>query len=434
MRKRMILFLVVMGLVACTNDDVLEKTVDKEEMDLVQYDPNRRSYSEALEIAQQSIDMFVSDEARGATPTRKISLDNTKYVIKEAESRSGGQDTLMYIFNFEDNQGFSVISANKATEGLLAQTEQGTYDENTETENPAFGMYMDMAEMYVASGGNRPPITPTLPFKEYRMTRDTVETIQVNPLIVTQWGQTGCEATYTPNGYPSGCGNTAMAQIMSHFYHPTQIAINYPGATISSLTLNWTAIRSHKVEHTKQSCSASNDAHNAIGHLLRQLGHLNNASYEEEGTSTAMSNVKSTFYSMGYIVSDIVAYSGTSLSPSISNNNLYFMGGSRLLDDNENYTAHAWVIDGCLRYKIIVKEWTRTSEPDAEWELMNEYPPQYSEYYHINWGWDGNCNGFFNAGTFATNNAAEYDNPNSPYNNTMNRDYKYGLYYFSVTR
>ena len=429
MRKRMILFSVVAGLVACTNDDVLEKTVDKEEMDLVQYDPNRRSYAEALEIAQQSINMFVSDEARGATPTRKISLDKTKYVIKEAESRSGGQDTLMYIFNFEDNQGFSVISANKATEALLAQTEQGIYDENTETENPAFGMYMDMAEMYIANtrDSKYPPIQPG--FKEYRIIRDTTETIRMNPKVTTQWGQTGCEATYTPNRY-SGCSNTAMAQIMSYFCYPTQIAINYSGATISSLALNWSAIKTHKVSHDKQSCNASNDTHNTIGHLLRQLGHLNCSNYtNENGTITNIYNVKSTFSSFGYTTSDLIYYSGENLYPLLADNKLIYIGGQ----DNDIKAGHAWVIDGYLQHKIVASEWTREMGA-VEWELLEEYDPYYTGYYHMNWGEDGDCNGYFQTDVFALNGAFEYDNTNNNYNNTSEFNYNYMVMYFSVKR
>ena len=51
MRKQLILLSLVSGLVGCSNDDVLEKAINKERMDLEQNGLNRRNYAEALEVA-----------------------------------------------------------------------------------------------------------------------------------------------------------------------------------------------------------------------------------------------------------------------------------------------------------------------------------------------------------------------------------------------
>ena len=137
-----------MGLVACTNDDALEKTVDKEEMDLVQYDPNRRSYAEALEIAQNSIRMLQDENstARSAEPVRTLDLKNGVKAVRQTVTRSNGtvsdNDTQLYIFNFDDNQGFAVVSASRQTDGLIAVTEAGNYDPAVPTDNPGLDMYM----------------------------------------------------------------------------------------------------------------------------------------------------------------------------------------------------------------------------------------------------------------------------------------------------
>lgn len=424
-------------LVGCSNQEIPFETdsVTKspEEKRIMQ----KRSFEEALEIAQQTIGAFSSSNARAETSQRKISLADTKFVIKNPTARNGeGQDTLMYIFNFEDNQGFSVISANKATEPLIAQTEAGTYDENTEVENPAFGMYMDMAEQYVSNTVT--PIDTTLAtIKEYRMFRDTIETVRIAPKVALRWGQTGCEATYTTNGY-SGCSNTAMAQIMSYFNYPSQIAITYPNATISSLNLNWNDIKMHNVSHSIQICNASDDTHEAIGHLLRQLGHLNNSDYRIDetgkgaGTWTYDSDVNATFLSLGYTTSNIIGYSGESLYSILANDKLLFMSGCRMETDN-TYVGHAWLADGYLQYKITTRECTR-DYGSLEWEILTEYEPYYVGYYHFNWGWDGGCNGYFMTDVFATNKAFEYDNTSSGFYNATDRDYKYYVSYFYVTK
>lgn len=429
MRKSLFIALAVL-FSSCTNEDTISYLLNNNN-ETLQQDECKRSFEEALEIANQSIGMFESSETRSASSQRKISLKDTKYVIKESLARSSGQDTLMYIFNFENNEGFSIISANKATDALLLQTEQGTYDDNTRLENPAFDMYMDMAESYLSDANGIPSLPPTPPDEEFRVTIDTVETTYIGPKISTKWGQTGYEATYTPNGY-SGCSNTAMAQVMSYFCHPTQIAINYPGATISSLTLNWQSIKSHKVTHVKQTCNAGSYTHDAIGHLHRQLGHLNYATYNPNGTGTSLINARNTFSMMGYSVSDFIPYSEDDFTLRLSDNYLYIMQGTH--QDGTNTGTHAWVIDGSLKYKTITREWTKSSLPGADWAIIREYPPHYSEYYHINWGWDGNCNGFFNAGVFATNMAMNYDNKGNLYNNTTNQNYQYNIYYFRVKK
>lgn len=60
-------------------------------------------------------------------------------------------DTLLYVFNFNDEQGFAVVSANRQTEGLIAAVEMGSYDPAIPTGNPGFDTYMQMAKVYVAN-------------------------------------------------------------------------------------------------------------------------------------------------------------------------------------------------------------------------------------------------------------------------------------------
>lgn len=428
--KKAIYFLTIALFAACTNDEEMNLLTENLPEESVSVE--KRSFQEALEVAQGAPEIFGGTTTRGEL--KQVTLANTQYIISEATTRSESPDTLMYVFNYEDNQGFAVVSANKSTEPLIAVTEQGTYDENIKTENPAFGMYMDMAEQYVsARSGILGPNDTLIIFREHKIERDTSEIIRINPKVMTRWGQTGYEATYTPNGF-SGCSNTAMAQIMTYFGHPTQLTINYSNATISSLALNWNEIKVHNISHSKQLCNANENAHTTIGHLLRQLGELNQSEYLTTATSTYAYKVLNSFSSLGYSTSTIIDYSGESLYSQLSENKLFYMRGSRLLA-NGSYSGHAWVVDGYLKHRIIVSEWSRDANLfGAEWELISEGEPYYIEYYHMNWGWDGNCNGYFKTEVFETNKATEYDNTNSSFNNQIQRNYEYIVQYFTVTR
>ena len=112
--KKFYLFLSVLaGFIACTNDGLREDAVQEDASLAQQYDPNRRSFAEAVEIAQNSIKMLDEDKAvtRGVAPVRKLNLKDGVKAFRKAGTRSGeansDNDTLLYVFNFEDNQGFS---------------------------------------------------------------------------------------------------------------------------------------------------------------------------------------------------------------------------------------------------------------------------------------------------------------------------------------
>lgn len=61
--------------------------------------------------------------------------------------------------------------------------------------------------------------------------------------------------------------------------------------------------------------------------------------------------------------------------------------------------AHAWVVDGCLYQKQI----TKIYNPNRE--LINQYE-EYRDYVHCNWGWGGDCDGYYETSVFDLNNGA----------------------------
>lgn len=95
---------------------------------------NGRTIQEAAEIARQSISMIKDGQSRAGG--RHFDITDVK-VGMSSKSR-GANDTLMYVFNFDDNQGFSIVAYNKNVDGLIAVTEQGYYDPSVPTDNPGF--------------------------------------------------------------------------------------------------------------------------------------------------------------------------------------------------------------------------------------------------------------------------------------------------------
>ncbi len=457
MRKLIILFSVVVGLVACTNDDVLEKTVDKEKMDLVQYDPNRRSYAEALEIAQNSIRMLQDENstARSAEPVRTLDLKNGVKAVRQTVTRSNGtvsgNDTLLYIFNFEDGRGFSVVSASRRTGGLIAVTEAGHYDPEVKTGNPGFDMYMEMAKAYVAYEDQTPLIEEVAAaragdnYPRYKPIYDTVYYAKVEPRIKVRWGQEGTIGQYCPNGV-SGCANTAAAQIMSYFKYPTSLTLTYPNRDVNSTQLNWTTMCDSMHMYT---CYFVNydEVDKQIGRLARQLGKLAGSTYheysnpEDNETSTSNPNIRSAIQSLGYNVGAITDYNyklannvtdpdaGYPLATLLRDGKLILMGGLK----SNNNDGHAWVIDGC--YYVKAKYLLMYSNDGINWTVDQELGVYRTCHNHINWGWDGILNGYFEGSVFNAFRVFQEDSePIYAIDENQDLNYCNGIEYFAVWR
>lgn len=276
MRKPISIFFLSVVLFSCTTDNEL---VYQEHSNIVP-ELNKRSLTEALDIAQEAASLF-NAKSRGAE-SRTIDMTNIQYLCSNSNSRSQSNDTLLYVINYADDNGFAVVSANPNTTGLVAVTEKGTYSPTSEeiNNNIGMGLFMDMAGMYVSSAGKelQDPNSPSI--KEVIETVDTTDT-WIAPKLTTKWGQTYYEGAYCPNG-KSGCSNTAMAQIMTYFEYPTQLNLTYEDAPVSVVNLDWSEIK--KYEGHFYSDTANVAACKAVGYLCRQLGELAHSNYNSNGT------------------------------------------------------------------------------------------------------------------------------------------------------
>ena len=56
------------------------------------------------------------------------------------------------------------------------------------------------------------------------------------------------------------------------------------------------------------------------------------------------------------------------------------------------------------------------------WEIMQIYDSGVLDLYHFNWGWDGDCNGYFSTNVFDTTGGTFYD--------TGSHNHQYNLNYY----
>lgn len=384
---------------------------------------NKRTLDEAISIAQNSISLLESDiQTRSAykMENKKVDLKNVHIIKQNSFTRSvnNANDTLLYIINFENKGGFAVISANNDTEGLLMITEEGEYNADIAKEIPGMGILMRNAINYVCSTNvtTRGGISPYANIPEARF--DTVEVARCLPKLGMQkWGQTYPEGLMCPNGY-TGCAPLALTEVLSYFGQPKKMALTYPNADVDTLNIDWNDIKRHFVSgingdtnavSTFYECYASNDAHLTLAKICRQAGEELLASYEfdtdstEAGTGALAVLAPQQMRKYGY-TGTTFSYTANCLKNRLDDGYMVIMTG---VDTRRGNIGHAWVVDGYKKLKI--------SRYNIRYGYLEGY--SFRLYNHINWGWNGMCNGYFSDEVFSTNNAESFDR------NVVNNDH-----------
>jgi len=351
-----------------------------------------RSYDEALAIAQKAIALVTPSETRGeAAHRRTIDLAKSRKCITVDATRGAGlatSDTLMYVFNFADNEGFAIISANPYADPILAVTESGHYDPDSTTEIGGFEGFIGLAKLYGATIGTEKNEREMSLTSGTSSGSDTLITKTHGTKIPVAWGQHDPEGLFCPNKI-AGCANIAIAQIFSYYEYPTEMELFTRTDTIPYIYLDWDALVRHKVGHkyTVYSCYASEATHSAIGRLCREIGYRTESNYSSSTvTTTKPAKVPLLFKEFGFSVVGYDSFSLDDVIKYIDDGYKIFMMGYTAHDD----IGHAWVVD---RYADVTISTVNASGSSSTWE---------GNFIHINWGWDGRSNGYFNGKVFNT--------------------------------
>ena len=200
-------------------------------------------YSEVFSIASEALKRFYP-ETKGGTDTKNI-RNVIPYVNR---TRSADADTLFYIVNYGNNDGFCLVSAKKSVEPILAITENGYYD-GGETGNAGFDIYISglVAELSSIGDGGiiiQPDIVDTIRFTE----------LTVGPILETTWHQVDPYNYYCPtirdeylilHHCKVGCGAVALSQIAAYYEHPTSLNLTFSGAPVQTLYPDWDEMKEY---------------------------------------------------------------------------------------------------------------------------------------------------------------------------------------------
>ncbi len=278
---------------------------------------------------------------------------------------------LFFIFNINHKDGFIIVSADDAAIPILAYSTSGNFiiQNNAINFQKFIDEYKDQIHYIRVNDLVATPVIRKL-WIEYAndIFHEADHTSSVNPLLKTTWNQSPYYNELCPGGSVTGCGATAMAQVMKYYNYPPQGTgfHSYNHKTYGTISVNF-------------------------GNTIYDWNNMpNNVTSSNLAVATLM-------YHCG--VSQDMDY-----SPQTSTSGLYAI-------DN--------AFKSFFGYKQTTQVYKRENYQDANWisqiktELDNARPVFYrgagtggghffildgydnTNYFHINWGWGGYYDGYF---------------------------------------
>lgn len=338
--------------------------------------PVTRSVDDALSIADK---LFMALEEKD-TPTRDPSRRVAKIdcMLSGTRTRSNFADTLLYIINYADNQGFALIGGPKDSEGVYAFSESGNFNIADTVNNKALASYLKLVENDIVTSITLPnpgPIGGDLIFFYHIISR-------VNPMLninIAAWNQ---DPPYN-NDAPviqgkkgvAGCGPVALGMLCAYYKYPS---------TINGRKIDWNAVY--------QLPDKNSTASNPVSRLLEDLAGSKylNCGYESYNNRvTFPAQIELALKALGY--GNLESWYNVELVPNraelltfLLNKSPYGQAAPVMVGGSSGgVNGHIWIVDGIIEVK-------KSPFQDIGMGYLSEADP----YIHCVWGWNQN-NGYY---------------------------------------
>ena len=313
---------------------------------------------------------------------RSISEITVDYVVEQSNARSLSADTLAYIFNRGDNEGFVIISSDNRVNPLLAFSDSGHFDND---ENPVVHQeFISKLGDYIDANSENDTVSFSADFFDgcYAMQSS----------ISGSWDQGDPWNSVVDIYYPDclvGCVAVATAIIMTHskeslFYHGKNFPLARIGAGIDQNTNNARVVGG--------SGSSSNSVvplpyDSAVSYAAELLYYIGMDVHMDYGQSVSLAKKDSGLillrdYSFPLRHNQLMTYNLIDIIDYIRAGDIIYMRGS----DINGRGGHAWIADAAM-YCV-----------DYETDETTD------GYLYCHWGWGGYCDGFYNGNVFPTAN------------------------------
>lgn len=294
-----------------------------------------------------------------------------KLVYSAPKLSKAAENAYYYIFNINDGQGFVIVSGDDRTVPVLGYTDSGSYDPDNLPDNFRAWMqgYADAIE-YLDKKDVKQKANPAI-------TSGVISAIA--PLVKTKWNQGSPYNNKCPilqstgEAAATGCAATAMAQVMKYYEWPKSATTSLPGYTTRTQEINIPSLPSVVLDwnnmNNTYSGSETDVQTNAVAELMYYCGVSIHMDYDRAS---------------GAVSADIA----DALKE-------YFDYDARTKHvDRGNYTLSEWkdLIYKELKEKRIVLYHGQSSGGGHAFVCDG---CDGDGLFHINWGWGGTSDGYF---------------------------------------
>ena len=278
-----------------------------------------------------------------------------------------------YIFNASNGKGFAIVSGEDRLQPIVGYSENHQFPDNgklPEGLSDFLNAYAEMVEQ-IRNGAELP----------VQVSYNANYAPSVAPMLVSQWGQGApynllCPTDSTGAHCPTGCVATAISQIMYYWKWP-EAGMGTGTATFNGSPItgslehayDWGSMLPHTADFMSQA------SQQAVSQLMYDAGLAVNMTYTMEG-SGAYSPMVAMYRNFSYVPTTLrtrhrECYSSDEwinfIKEELNNGRLIYHAASSPTGGGDDAAGHAFVIDG-----------------------YNE-----SNYLHVNWGWDGYFDGYY---------------------------------------
>ena len=328
--------------------------------------------------------------AKKASPAKLESVSLVKLGLDNVADAEGQP---FYVFN--TSPGFVIVSGDERTPAVLGWSDEGSID--TANMPDAFrclleGYAQTIMSLPSANSSEGKALAAKLKAtpRKAQAKHTAIET-----LMSTQWGQDPSGYSF-PNGGPSGCVATAVAQVMYYWHtkgfdgNQTQTIPAYTtksqGVSISSesgpYTFSWSSMGTH-----------GNNEY--AGELMSRFGRAVHMDYVSDGSDSYLAEIPyalRTYFGYDKGVHAVYRHDYTAdewdnlIYNELAAGRPVVFGGCAV--NSSSLSGHCFVCDGYA---------TSKTTNDGGWPWGGE-TTTYGDYYHFNWGWGWsrpNYDGYF---------------------------------------
>lgn len=318
-----------------------------------------------------------------------VTIDQ-KAMTKARKQGSKGEITLSqesyYVFPNANSKGFTIVSGDDRLPEIVGYSSQGSYDENNLPEGFVSFMKAYQNLCNKVNLGDAEALKNLAEIKAWRNKKNAsaASTSAVAPLLGNiEWDQTSpynnmCPRYDSVHVAATGCVATAMAQVMAYYKYPKQLKADIPG-----YVNRWNGIPMEIPTITREEGIYDWD------NMLPKYNKEANATQQQKDAVAKLMYHCGAAVQMNYGPESAAAVSATKLAK-------YFGYDADLMMDlnRSTFTLDKWmqIIDTELAAGRPVLYGGQASDGGHQFICDGK---DGEGLYHINWGWSGNQNGFF---------------------------------------